>query len=156
MSAIDPHVERLRAATSAFADVVDAVASSGGLDRPTPAGWTAKEMLAHVAFWDEAVFGFVQGVFRGRLPDGWRFGSGYTPDLGQPWPAADAHNAREAAWAHDRDASEVVARWRAAQEQLFAVLATVTDEEVAANLDYFSSLGAHHDEHRAELGSLAG
>ncbi len=148
--AIDPHIERVRAAATEFGRALDAVGLEG-LERTTPSGWTGKEMLTHVAFWDEAVFGVIEGMFRSRLPEGWRFGSGYAPDPNTEWPVADVHNAREAAWARGRTAAEVVQRWRAGQEQLYAVLDTVTDDEVTANHEYFASLGAHYDEHRPEL-----
>lgn len=150
--AIDPHIERVRVAAAEFGRAVEAVGPEG-LERPTPAGWKGKEMLSHVAFWDEAVFGVIEGIFRSRLPEAWRFGSGYTADADSEWPVADVHNAREAAWARERTAAEVVQRWRAAQEQLYDVLGTVTDDEVAAHYDYFASLGAHYDEHRPELES---
>lgn len=122
------------------------------LDEVTSAGWTAKEMLAHVAFWDEAVIPVVATVFRGdELPTGWAFGSG---DLGLPegqWPPADVHNAREAAWARRRSASEVVDRADGAHTQLMAVLRTVTDQEVSDHPGYFGDLGTHYEEHLVEL-----
>jgi hypothetical protein len=122
----------------------------GRLDEPTSAGWTAKEMLAHVAFWEEAVFGVVTGMFRGlEMPAGWAFGSGFVP--GDEWPPAEVHNARESAWAREQTVHEVLARWDAAHEQLLAVVASVTDDEVAEHADYFERLGDHYEEHLPEL-----
>src|SRR5687767_4903244 len=79
-----------------------------GLDRPTPAGWSAKEMLGHMGFWAEATEAVVEGMFRGKqLPEGWAFGSGYMHgEEDGPWPVSDVHNAREAEWARARPASE--------------------------------------------------
>jgi hypothetical protein len=133
-----------------------AMAAMGeGLDQPRPGGWTAKEMLAHVAFWDEAVVPVVVTMFRGEaLPSGWAFGSGDL-GLGGGWPEADVHNAREAAWARGRPAAEVVARCDRAHAQLVALLETLTDDEVAAHLGYFSDLGRHYEEHLADLTSCA-
>lgn len=131
-----------------------AVAAMGdALDEPTAGGWTAKEMLAHVAFWDEAVVPVVVGMFRGEeLPADWSFGSG---DLGLAdgaWPEADVHNAREAKWARWRSSAEVVERCDRAHSQLVALLATVTRDEVVSHLDYFLDLGNHYVEHLHELG----
>jgi hypothetical protein len=130
-----------------------AVAALGhALEEPTPGAWPAKEMLAHIAFWDEAVIPVVVRMFRGEeLPAGWAFGSG---DLGLPegtWPEADVHNAREATWARGRSSADVIERCDRAHAQLVALLATVTDDEVASHLDYFSDLGNHYVEHLQEL-----
>ncbi len=127
------------------------------LEVRTSAGWTAKEMLAHVAFWDEAVLGVVLGMFRQEaLPDGWTFGSGYLPDEGEGWPPADVHNSREAAWARQRSGAEVLDRFDRAHEQLLAVLSTVTEQEALEHSDYFNSLPLHYLEHQPELEALAG
>lgn len=127
------------------------------LDEPTVAGWSVKEMLAHVAFWDEAVLPVVVTMFRGeKLPPDWAFGSG---DLGVGeggWPPADVHNAREAAWARSRTSAEVIARCDRAHAQLIALLETLRDEEVTDHFDYFSGLGSHYGEHLGELQNSAG
>ncbi len=112
-------------------------------------------MLAHVAFWDEAVLGVVVGMFRrDALPDGWTFGSGYLPAEGQSWPTADEHNAREAGWARRRSGREVLARFENAHEQLLAILATVTEQEASDHAGYFSGLGSHYAEHQPEIERL--
>ncbi len=122
------------------------------IDEATCAGWTAKEMLAHVAFWDEAVVPVVVTMFRGEeLPAGWSFGSG---DLGLEdgeWPVPDVHNAREAAWARARTPKEVIDRADRAHAGLVALIGTLADDEVAAHLDYFERLGSHYHEHLREL-----
>ena len=98
-----------------------------GLDRfkhVSPAGWTVKEMLAHIAFWEETVTPVVVGWFRGG-PDeafeGWYGGEelGLTRD--DPWPVADVHNAREAAGARRIAA----ATWRHYAEHLGELQADV-------------------------------
>lgn len=125
------------------------------LEGRTSAGWTAKEMLAHVAFWDEAVTGVVVGMFRhAPLPEGWTFGSGYLPADGEAWAPADVHNAREAAWARARGASEVLARLDRAHGQLLALLSTVTEQEGSDHGDYFDRLPLHYVEHVPELEAL--
>ena len=141
---------RVEATWTPFRSAVTAAADA--LDQPTPAGWMAKEMLAHVAFWDEAVVPVVMTMFRGEpLPAGWSFGSG---DLGLgegAWPQRDVHNAREAAWARMRSPAEVVERCDRAHRQLVDLLATVSDEEVVEHLGYFEGLGSHYGEHLSEL-----
>lgn len=60
--------EILSAVDAAWRPLSEAVRLLGeeGLDLRTSAGWTAKEMVAHVAFWDEAVM----GVRRRDVPAG--------------------------------------------------------------------------------------
>ncbi len=145
---------------AAFARALSAGATAaslgGALNAPTCAGWTGKEMLAHVAFWDEAVVPAVVTMFRGQnLPPDWAFGSG---DLGLgdgEWPAADVHNAREAAWARTRPLTDVIERCDRAHHRLAALLKSVTDGEYADHAGYFAGLGAHYDEHLAELATSA-
>ncbi len=143
--------ERLLASVeAAWGPMREAVSRLGDerLESMTSIGWTAKEMLAHIAFWDEAVTGVVVGMFRNeRLPDGWTFGSGYLPAEGEGWAPADVHNAREAAWARTRTVSEVLARLDRAHHQLLALLATVAGEEAHEHGDYFDRLPLHYVEH---------
>jgi len=123
-------------------------------EEKTPSGWSAKEMLAHVAFWEEAPIGYVTLALRGQeLPGGWRFGSGYYPE--GAWPGADEHNAREAAWARDQTPEAVLARWDAAHEKLVEFLASVTDEEAQGYPAYFSGeIPGHFANHLPELQAL--
>ena len=123
------------------------------LEEKTPAGWSAKEMLGTIAFWDEAAFGWITtGIRRQPLPDGWTFGSGYLP--GDSWPRADEHNERESGWAKDRRVAEVLQRCDRAHEQLLRTIDTVTDEEAEKNPDYFRQLGEHYKDHKPELEAL--
>lgn len=130
---------------------------SNGLERQTPAGWTAKEMVGHVAFWEEAIEPVITAMFRGeQLPDGWRFGSGYTPEEATEWPRSDVHNAREAAWARGQSAAEVLARLDRAHARALEIAATFTDDERGNPRfrDYFAEKAGHYDEHLAELNAL--
>jgi hypothetical protein len=125
-----------------------------GLERPTSAGWTAKEMLAHVAFWNEAAVPVITYLFRGvPMPPNWEFGSGVYES--QDWPAADVHNAREAAWARNRRPAEVLERCEAAHAKLIAALETVTDAEAEAQAAYFADLPEHLVKHLPELEEIA-
>ena len=144
-------VEDLDVAHRELRAALDAV----DLDAATPAGWTAKEMAAHVAFWLECVDPVVNGMHRGRVEiAGWRFGSGYVADAG--WPDADTHNAREAAWARDRSADAVLDRLDRATARAAVVLSSVTDDERAANPRYYAEIAAHLREHTEELSRPGG
>lgn len=136
-----------------FKSAVDAL-SPADLDRQTVAGWTGKELLGHIAFWDEAAVGAIIGMLRRQpMPPGWGFGSGYVPDVSQ-WPTADVHNAREAAWARNQSVSAVLTRLERAHAGLIEVLGTVTQEEIDRDDSYFSRLGNHYREHRHEVEGL--
>jgi hypothetical protein len=118
-------------------------------------GWTVKELLSHVAFWDEAVEGYVTLAIRLReLPNGWTFGSGYEPDDG-PWPHFEVHNAREAAWAREHNSEAVLERVETAHRALARFLETITEEEAAEHAEYFGQLGQHYREHLADLEAAA-
>lgn len=157
--AVAAMVSDLRARVdSAWAPFRAAIAAmSDALDEPTGGGWTGKEMLAHVAFWDEAVVPVVVSMFRNEeLPAGWAFGSGDLGLVEGTWPEADVHKAREATWARGRSATEVIERCDRAHSQLVALLATVTDDEIVSHLEYFLDLGSHYVEHLHELGGVLG
>ena len=112
-------------------------------------------MLAHIAFWDEAVVGVVVGMFRHQpLPEGWTFGSDYLPGDDEGWPPKGVHNAWEAAWARGRAASEVLARLDQAHEHLLALLSTVTEDEATEHAGYVDRLPLHYREHKPELDAL--
>jgi hypothetical protein len=144
LARVDEHWQPFRAAVEEM--------GPAGLQRETRAGWTVKEMVATVAFWDEAAVGAIIGMMRRQpMPPGWGFGSGYVPQTGAEWPRADVHNAREAAWARDRSADVVLARLDAAHAELVKVLETVTEEELVRDGDYYSRLGQHYREHLGEL-----
>jgi hypothetical protein len=127
-----------------------AAVDAADLDGTSSAGWTRKEMVAHVAFWLETVAPFVTGMWRGD-PSAFehRFPSGYQPE--GEWPAADVHNAREAAWARGHTAEAVVARLDAAASRVRDLLGTVTDAEVTDHAEYFAEISDHLDQHLGEL-----
>ena len=138
----------------AWRQLRDAIDRGGDLGRPTSAGWSRKELLAHLAFWLETVPPFVRGAFRGEeaafeveFPSGYRAGDG-------DWPAADVHNAREAAWARTQTDEAVLARADRAYQELVAFLASVTDAEVEAQAAYFADVDGHLHAHR--IGELDG
>lgn len=103
-----------------------------GFERPLTPAWNVKEMLAHLAFWEETSLPVIETIFRGgpEVPVGrWYGGDDLELAPGAPWPDADTHNAREARWARSHSAADVMRRLREARQKLKGVLATVTDEE---------------------------
>jgi hypothetical protein len=102
-----------------------------GLETPLSSAWTVKEMLAHLAFWEETSQPVINTIYRGgpELPvEQWYGGDNLELGPGSPWPDADTHNAREARWARTHSAAEVLQRLAEAREKLNRVIATVTDE----------------------------
>jgi hypothetical protein len=121
----------------------------------TPSGWTIKEMLAHVAFWEETVAPFVDGMLRGRdwpHQADWHGGGGLDSTSG--WPAAEVHNAREAAWSRARSVAEVVARWDRAHARCLALVRDLSEAELA-DARFAEGVKAqtygHYPDHVAEL-----
>ena len=116
----------------------------------TAAGWTLNEMLAHVAFWEEAAPPVISYMLRGLpMPGSVEFGSGYVTH--GEWPNFEIHNAREAAWGRSQTLESVLARWERAHAALLAVLETVTVEEARTHARYYADLAGHLSEHAAEL-----
>jgi hypothetical protein len=124
-----------------------------GLERRTSAGWTAKEMLAHVAFWEEAAVPVIAYMLRGKaIPLPWRFES-FT-FAGPEWPPFEVHNQREAAWGREHTAAEVLARWDLAHAALLDALRRVSGAEAEEHRGYFAELSGHLREHLGELRGL--
>ena len=142
--------DQFRARVDEAWDAFRAALDHADLEQPTSVGWRGKEMLAHIAFWMETVPPFVAGAFRGD-PAAFQvtFPSGYVAGEGD-WPAADVHNAREAAWARQQPTDAVVDRADRAYAQLRSFLTSVTDDEVVAHPDYFTEVHEHLETHRAE------
>lgn len=130
--------------------------SLGKLEAPTTPGWTAMESVAHVAFWDEAAYGFMLlTYFNEPLPEGWTFGSGWLPG-DEPWPHFEVHNAREAAWAREQTAETVMERMERAHEQLLGLLPRLTPALAEANAGHLAEISQHYVAHLAELENAAG
>jgi hypothetical protein len=134
-------------------------AAENRLDERTEAGWTVKEMLGHMGFWQEAIEGVIVGMFRRRsLGDGWRFGSGYDPSTENEWPRADVHNAREAAWAREHSTHAVLERLDRSHDRALDVLNGLSPDEVADDRyrSYVAEKVQHYQEHGEEVEAIAG
>lgn len=155
--AMNEQAERVEAAWRPLREAIEKVGVEG-LDQPTSAGWTAKEMLGHVAFWLEAFEYVLEVMLReGETRPGYGFGSGYWPSDDEDWPHFDVHNAREAAWARAQPAEAVLARLDAARDRHRELLQSLTEAELAD--ERFTGLvgqeASHLAEHLPELAALA-
>ena len=98
-------LKQIKEASRPFREAVERLGAEG-MERRTEAGWTVKEMVAHVAFWDECALPVVNGMFRGDQEwlavdratlERWYGGDDLGLGADDSWPRADVHNAREAA-----------------------------------------------------------
>ena len=120
----------------------------------TPAGWTVKEMLAHVAFWAETVEMVIVGQLRGEPISEAEWYGGDDLAVSGGWPHADVHNAREAAWGRSHSTREVLQRLDAAHRRAVMTAAGLDDEEMDDERFTGKVRGAtidHYQEHLAEL-----
>jgi hypothetical protein len=133
-----------------------ATAKPDQLDRPTSSGWTGKELIAHLAFWEETVHPMIV-MFRGQpelAASAWYGGSDLM--VAGEWPSADIHNAREAAWARTKSVAEVISRWDAAHTALINIVGTLSAAEVLDQRFFeivSESTVEHFAEHLLELSS---
>jgi hypothetical protein len=155
--------QQLDAVERAWSEFREAVAqlSPQELERATPAGWTVKEMLAHVAFWEETVRPVFVGWFRAQPDDafeGWYGGDDLGLARDDPWPVSDVHNAREAGWARPRRGADVLARLDRAHRQLVEVVGSLSEEE-AQDDRYTGKIAEatwrHYAKHLPELAAVA-
>lgn len=133
-----------------------AAVDKADLDRTTSSGWTVKELLSHVAFWDETVTPVIGMLLRGGdIPADWAgFASGYqAPDDGT-WPHFEVHNAREAEWGRAQSNETIIDRLDKAHAQARQAIAALTADEVQDERFRGYVLGekiAHYEEHLVEL-----
>ncbi|MEM6334084.1 MAG: maleylpyruvate isomerase N-terminal domain-containing protein [Planctomycetota bacterium] len=119
-------------------------------DRPIRQGWTTKQMLAHLAFWTETTQPVVRTMLRGgnELPaDRWYGGDDLGLGPNDPWPDADTHNTREAAWAAHRTPQAVIDRWTHAHRQLNDLIASVTPQEATSEIGAYLTQSREHTQH---------
>lgn len=142
---------------AAWQPLVEAVDSMQDKDwgRSTNAGWTAKEMLAHVAFWDEAAVPVIIYMLRGQeIPKRPWFESGFQPPEDRDWPPDYEHNAREAGWGRVRASAEVRGRLLRAHAAMLEAVRMITDHEAPQRAGYLREQCDHYREHLAELQPL--
>ena len=89
-------------------------------EAPGMPGWTRKDVLAHVEWWNRHSTAVLRGLRSGVDP---------YPDTGEPWDI-DTHNARVLAESRARTADDVRAGEAASFEELMAALEEATDHEL--------------------------
>lgn len=143
-----------------FMAVIDHLGPDGLETALTPS-WTIKEMLAHLAFWEEVSLPVIQTIYRGG-PDvplaEWYGGTDLALSADTPWPDADTHNAREARWARSKSSPEVLHRFMVARQKLKSVVATITLEESQGPIGEQWSGNAvcrHVDHHLEQIRALS-
>jgi hypothetical protein len=109
-------------------------------DEKLPAGWTLKEMVGHLAYWESTIPAFVAAVRSGTPRDG-----------GED---ADTLNARAAAVARGLSRDEVLCRWDDAHSEMLEVARNLTDAELedASLMQKFEEdTHGHYPNHYADL-----
>jgi DinB family protein/mycothiol maleylpyruvate isomerase-like protein len=109
-------------------------------DEKLPAGWTLKEMVGHLAYWESTIGAFVDSLRAGASRDG--------------GGDVDAQNARAAAEVRGLSRDEVLRRWDDAHSEMLEVARNLSDAELedASFIRKFEceSYG-HYPDHYADL-----
>lgn len=107
-----------------------------------PAGWTLKEMVGHLAYWEDTVPPFVE--------------SGRTGVARESAGTVDEQNARAAASVKDLSRDEVLKRWQDAHARVTEMIRSLNDDELA-NERIIEKLAGdtfdHYPDHFADLGA---
>jgi DinB family protein/mycothiol maleylpyruvate isomerase-like protein len=111
-------------------------------DQKLPAGWTFKEMVGHLAYWESTIPAFVESLRTGTRRDS-------DGDV-------DAQNARAAAEARGLSRNDVLRRWDDAHSEMLEVARNLSDEELAddAFMQKFEcETYGHYPDHYGDLGA---
>lgn len=100
-----------------------ALADMGG-QRDLNEDWTLKELLAHIAGWDEYAIGVMEAVMKG--------GSFDDPLAGD----FDAFNARSIARRQRLNFEEIIRDWNGTRQRLKRVLREISPEKLALRMDF--------------------
>ena len=111
-------------------------------DEPLPAGWTLKEMVGHLGYWETTVRPYIEALRSGapRAQGG----------------DADAENAKVAAEVRGLTREQVLERWAAAHADVLAVADSLNEDELADesfNEKFNGETYGHYPDHFADLGS---
>ena len=112
-------------------------------------GWTIKEMLAHLAGWDDAMILALRAYIAGDTP---------------PTPAnrgIDAYNAQTVAERSNLNYDQIVREWEWVREQLIPILYQIKEEELetiivapwgpSMTITQMLNIIIHHEEEHAEV-----
>ena len=111
-------------------------------DEKLPAGWTLKEMVGHLAYWESTVPAFVDSLRTGKARE--------------EGDDADELNARAAAEARGSSREEVLRRWDDAHADLLEVARDLSDAELADDTFTKTFEGesyGHYPDHYGDLGA---
>ena len=86
-------------------------------DEPLPAGWTLKEMVGHLGYWESTLRPYIDSLRTGAPRE-----SG---------GSADAENAKVAAEVRGLTREEVLERWAAAHADVLSVVDSLNEDELA-------------------------
>ena len=87
-------------------------------------GWTIKEVLAHIAGWDEAAVASVSSFIQGGTPDVVALNG------------ADAYNAASVAKRKNLSIDETFANWEKERDNLIATLSAVPDKQLSDKINF--------------------
>ncbi|HEV8535027.1 MAG TPA: maleylpyruvate isomerase N-terminal domain-containing protein [Candidatus Limnocylindria bacterium] len=107
---------------------------------PTAAGWSLKEIVAHLAAWEETVAPRLSRVLEGR---------------GDPWSEdVDGFNARLREEVRSKSAEEMFARWGAAHARVLDAVESLPEdaEKLAHDVIAWNTTG-HYPDHYADIGA---
>jgi hypothetical protein len=107
-----------------------------------PAGWTLREMVGHLAYWESTVPGYVERLRTGQPRE--------------PGGDVDAQNARVAAEARGLSREDVLKRWDDAHASVLRIARTLGDEELQDDLvivKFRCETYGHYPEHYGDLGA---
>jgi uncharacterized protein (TIGR03083 family) len=117
-------LDAIRAGRARLEEVVAAIPEAR-LGEPGVEGqWSAKDVLAHLAFWERSMMERVRAAARGELPN--------RPERSESEQRAhvDRINAEAYAAAKDRPAGEVLADFRASYQEVLALVGALTPEQL--------------------------
>jgi hypothetical protein len=107
-----------------------------------PAGWTLKEMVGHLAYWEDTVPPFIESLRAGAA----------TPSAG----SVDEQNAKAAAAVKDLLPEEVLKRWHDAHARVGELVRSLNDDELADGSvveKLECETYGHYPDHFADLGA---
>jgi hypothetical protein len=107
-----------------------------------PSGWTLKEMVGHLVYWESSVPKFVVSARAGETPE----------DCGD----VDEQNAKASAEARALTREDVLARWAEAHQSVLDAANALTDDELVDRriVDKFDGeTYGHYPDHFADLGA---
>ena len=111
-------------------------------DEKLPAGWTLKEMVGHLAYWESTIPAFVESLRSGTARDG-------DGDV-------EVQNARAAAEARSLTRDEVLRWWDDAHSEMLEAARNLSDAELADDAfmqKFEGETYAHYPDHYADLGA---